>query len=88
MRQYGGSLQQLDLLMFAKYKLGGFTPLGCMFPPMFNETRRMPVDLRAALARKYRAALLSVLCDTAARTQTAMSRKRCRQFIVVKAPAL
>lgn len=92
--------------MFAKYKLGGFTPLGCMFPPMFNETRRMPVDLRpigqflleqfkarksylrAALARKYCAALLSVLCDTAARTQTAMSRKRCRQFIVVKAPAL
>jgi hypothetical protein len=57
-----------------------------MFPAMFNETRRMPVDLkgswslstrtiqarkkshlRAALARKYRPALLSALRGTTIR---------------------
>jgi hypothetical protein len=43
--------------------------------------------LRAALARKYRATPLSILRNTTIRSKTVVSRKRCRQLIVVRTSA-
>jgi hypothetical protein len=38
-------LEELHLLMFAENKFGGFPPVGCMFPAVLDEARRMAVNL-------------------------------------------
>lgn len=45
MRQDSCGLKKLDLLVLAQYKLGCFSPVGRVFPTMFYETRRVPIDL-------------------------------------------
>jgi hypothetical protein len=39
------NLEQLDLLVFAEDKLGCLTPVRSVFPSVFDETRRVTVNL-------------------------------------------
>jgi hypothetical protein len=42
----GCGFEELDLLVFAEHKLGGFAPVGSVFPAVFDETRRVSVYLK------------------------------------------